>query len=118
MGLQSMQYGFWEDYGPDYTAEWIIFWSMASAIPVAMSTAQSFTNVGIEQLSGLLGADGHHPACCCKDGVGCGLMGSEHLKYFQTRVSCPSGWEHDATQCAAPELLTYENKTVSGCVCK
>jgi len=45
-------------------------------------------------------------------------MGNTHVKWFQKQASCPESWEHDATQCVAPELLTYENETVSGCACK
>jgi len=99
--------------GLSYRTMWV---ANSMLVPVALS-AQPIAESVVENLQKLLGANGHHPACCCNDGF-CALVGSKQIGGNRIQANCPDSWEHDATQCAAPEMLTYLNETVSGCACK
>lgn len=87
---------------------------MTAPVPLAMIGAQQTVDFSLDKLAGLLGMGEHHPACCCKEGH-CALVGSS--KEAKWAICPPDGWEHDATQCAAPEVIMYESETLEHCHC-
>jgi hypothetical protein len=94
-----------------------------SPIFEAMGNAEELGNITAESEQGmrLLGYGESYPSCCCAPGQiaspeTCALVSTSAEANWQR---CPTGWVHDATQCAVPEIVQYsDEQTVAGCHCK
>jgi len=100
-----------------------------SPVIQVMGNAEKLIQSGVESALGvdagmrLLGYGENFPSCCCKPAEGevissamCALVSTSAESNWQ---QCPTGWIHDATQCAVPEIVQYsDEQTVGACQCK